>query len=63
MKKSDRRGTMMGKRVGFKVGRTYYDARLATDWERLEKLEANGLNFIALTIIMKKMMKRNIKII
>ncbi len=32
----------MGKRIGWKVGNTYYDGRVATDWERLEKLEAKA---------------------
>ena len=30
----------MGKSIGWTVGKTHYDGRLATDWERLEKLEA-----------------------
>ena len=25
----------MGKSIGWKVGNTYYDGRVATDWERL----------------------------
>ena len=32
----------MGKSIGWTVGRTHYDGRLATDWERLEKLEAKA---------------------
>jgi hypothetical protein len=32
----------MGKHIGWTVGNTHYDGRLATDWDRLKQLEAKA---------------------
>ena len=32
----------MGKRVSWTVGNTHYDGRIATDWEKLKRLEAKA---------------------